>query len=845
MLLRYALRELRNSPRFCLLFCLNMTLGLTGFIALDAMKRSFENKLQSSAKNMMAADLTVSARRALRPEESQSLQAALPNGTRQLELLNLYSMVTSARRSVLVELKGIDQGFPFYGQLTLEKKGIYEGSQPLDLLTSPKAWVAPELLVQLDVKPGETIRIGNLDFVLDDVIQDDSSAAMIGASMAPRIYVGGNQLTASGLIQFGSTTTHTRLIQLPATSDIDQVEKAVSSSIVDAGVRVAAYHKSGQDNGRMLAYLSDYLGLVSLVALALAAMGASYLFRMYLDRKQTAIATLVSIGLTHVKAMLLYVLQLTLLGGVSAILASLVGMLLVPLASGLLKTLTPVPLSIQVGWESFALAFGLGIGGSILVCLPQLLRIRKLNPSVLFQEFSGGDRLWTAALWISYLPSFAAFYVLSLWQAHSFKVGTLFCATLLGLAIIFALIAWSGLKFLATRSRKGSLSSRLAITYLRSQQSHSLNSFIALGIGAALINLIPQIQHSIQSELQRPDGDTLPSLFLFDIQEDQVETLESLIRKDSVTPKAVAPMIMARLSEVNGRPWQRSNDEAVTREDEQEQRSRNRGVNLSYRSTLADAESIVEGTLFQGPYQEDAGKPGEVSIEQRYAERLGVKLGDTLTFDVQGLPISALVTSMRTVKWNTFQPNFFLILQPGLVDDAPKTFLMTLPSIEFEKKLDLQKRIVDEYPNVSIIDVSKLVAKISELIQQMSLVLIVMGWLTVLTGHAVIFSIAQNQALARRWDSNLLKILGADFQVILKATLKEFGWLGVGAAVLGSILGLAASYIIGAVIFKGIWQPSLLIPVTVTLALIAVCLITSYVATRRILAEKPVLYVED
>ncbi|HET9240685.1 MAG TPA: FtsX-like permease family protein, partial [Oligoflexus sp.] len=645
--------------------------------------------------------------------------------------------------------------------------------------------------------------------------------------------------------QFGSTTTHTQLIQLPAGSDVDQVEQAIQRVITDAGVRVSAYNKAGQDNGRMLAYLSDYLGLVSLVALALAAMGASYLFRMYLDRKQTAIATLVSIGLTHFKAMMLYVLQLTLLGALSALLAGLVSMLLVPLASNLLETLTPVPLSITVGWPSFALALGLGVAGSILVCLPQLLRIRRLNPAVLFQEISGGDRLWTAALWVSYLPSFLAFYLLSLWQAHSFKVGTLFCATLLGLALIFAFIAWLGLKFLALRARKGSLSSRLAITYLRSQKSHSLNSFIALGIGAALINLIPQIQHSIESELQRPDGDTLPSLFLFDIQEDQAEELEALVRKEGVTPKAMAPMIMARLSEVNGQPWQRINDTAVTREDEQEQRSRNRGVNLSYRTGLADSEAIVEGKLFTDSWQESSGKPGEISIEQRYAERLGVKLGDTLTFDVQGLPVSAVITSLRSVKWNTFQPNFFLILQPGLVDDAPKTFLMTLPSLAFEKKLELQKKIVDAYPNVSIIDVTKLVAKISELIQQMSLVLIVMGWLTVLTGHAVIFSIAQNQALARRWDSNLLKILGADFQVILKATLKEFGWLGAGAAVLGSVLGLLASFIIGKVIFKGLWQPSLMVPIAVTLALVAVCLLTSYIATQRILGEKPVLYVED
>lgn len=304
-------------------------------------------------------------------------------------------------------------------------------------------------------------------------------------------------------------------------------------------------------------------------------------------------------------------------------------------------------------------------------------------------------------------------------------------------------------------------------------------------------------------------------------------------------------MIMARLSEVNGQPWQRSKDQGVTREAEQEERFRNRGVNLSFRTTLAEAESIAEGRWFQRGYSEGSTQPAEISIEQRYAERLGVKIGDTLTFDIQGLPVSAVITSLRRVKWNTFQPNFFIVLQPGLIDDAPKTFLMTLPALDFAKKVELQKEIVAAFPNVSIIDVTKLVTKILDLIQQMSLVLIVMGWLTVVTGHAVIFSIAQNQALARRWDSNLLKILGADFQVILQATLKEFGWLGAGAALLGSLLGLLASFIIGKVIFNGLWQPSLTVPVSVSLALIAVCLATSYLATGRILREKPVLHIED
>ncbi len=844
MLLRYAYRELRNSPRFCLLFCLNMTLGLTGFIALDAVKRSFEDRLLASAKNMMAADLSISARRILSADEQQKVIASLPSGSKQQEVLSLYSMVSSTSRSLLVELKGIEQGFPFYGQITLQKSGVHQGKDPLVLSSAPKVWVVPELLIQLNVKPGDTVRIGSLDFEVADVVEDDSTAAMIGASMAPRIYVGKKSLEDSGLIKFGSTTTHSQLFQLPVGSSIETVEDSLVQALGDPSVRVSAYNKAGQDNGRMLAYLSDYLGLVSLVALALASIGASYLFRLYLDRKQTAIATLVSLGLTHGRALALYMLQLCFLGAVSAGLAIGMSLLLLPFASKILSSLTPVPFEIEVGMATFSLALGLGIAGSILVCLPQLLRIRKLNPSLLFQEFAHSE-VWQPTFWLSYLPSFAAFYALSLWQAHSFQVGTLFCATLLGLALIFAAVAWTGLRFLSKRTRQGSLSSRLAITYLRSNQSHSLNSFIALGIGAALINLIPQIQHSIQSELQRPDGERLPSLFLFDIQEDQITDLQNLVQSEQIEPKAVAPMIMARLTEVNGSPWQRTKEPSLTREAEQEERSRNRGVNLSYRPFLAQAESLASGTFFKEPYSEASGKPGEVSIEQRYAERLGVKLGDTLTFDIQGLPVSAIITSFRSVKWNTFEPNFFIVLQPGLVDDAPKTFLMTLPDIDFDHKLQLQKKIVEKFPNVSIIDVSKLVSKLSELIRQMSFVLVVMGWLTVLTGHAVVFSIAQNQALARRWDTNLLKILGAEFKIILQASLKEFGWLGAGSAILGSILGLAASYVVATILFKGLWQPSLTIPLGVTVALIAVCLITSYAATKKILAEKPVLYVDD
>ncbi len=852
MLIRYAWRELRHSPRFCLLFILNLSLGLLGFIALDSLKRSFSDRLQDSARQMMAADLALSSRKPFGNEDLSAVASRLPPGTETQDMLTLYSMVASAQSSALVELKGVSEGYPFYGQIQLENAGVHRGSSALPLLRTAEVWVAPELLIQLDTKVGEALRIGKKDFIIADVIVDDSAASMVGTSMAPRVYIGQDKLLESDLVQFGSTAWRSKLFKLPPDADSKELQTLINKDLKDPGVRIKSYTEAGQDNGRMLGYLSDYLGLVSLVAMALAAIGASYLFRVHLDQRQKSIATLVSLGLTHERASLLYLMQVLALGLFSAILASLLSMGLMPLGAKLLQNLTPVAISPALSWPSYALSLLMGTVGAALVCLPLLARVRLLKPSTLFQEGAGGlAHEAHPGSWVAYLPALVGFYGLAVWQAHSWRVGSLFVGILAIVLCIFVVFALLLLKFLSRIKAGKTLSTRLAITYLHAHRSHTISAFVALGVGATLINLIPQIQHSIQSELQRPEGDGLPSLFLFDIQEDQVEGIQSLLTNEGIKPNSVSPMIMARLTKVNGQPYQRSGKDSEegggpeTREEEEQQRFRNRGVNLSYRSDLAQAESITEGQFFQKPFAGDGNAIAELSIEERYAERMGFELGDQLSFDVQGLPIEGRVTSLRRVKWNTFQPNFFILMQPGAIDDAPKTFLLTMPEVKDQERALLQKKIVSQFPNVSIIDVSKLVAKITALVEQMALVLVVMGWLTVLTGNIVVFSIAHQQSIFRRWDHNLLKVLGADLKLIMRANLKEFGLLGLATAILGSVLGLLASFIISKVVFKGLWVPSLLLPTALASLLLLVCLLTAYAATRRTLGRKPSLQMDE
>lgn len=841
MLFRYMLKELRNGPRFALLFVLNMSLGLLGFIALDALKRNFDDRLQDSAKTLMGADLSISARRPISDIELKGATDKLPPGTLSQKMVSFYTMAAAGDLSSLVELRSIEDQYPYYGDIVLEQHDSHRKAAPLS--AGPTLWVAPEIALKLNVKVGSEVSIGQQKFTVADIVKEDT-ATSVGAGMAPRVYMNAKYLSATGLMAIGNTATHSMLYQLPPGVDIQAQLKELKSAIPDPSIRVKSYQEAGQDNGRMLNYLSDYLGLVALVAFSLAGIGAAYLYRDYFDRRSSSLAVLISLGLTHNKALVLYLYQLIFLGVLSAIISSLLALGLIPLFLSLVKEFSPVSLSAYLPWQTVAIAIVLGGLGSILICLPILQRLRHLNPSLLFHEQNAPSEGVKSREWIAYLPVLIAFYGLSVWQAHSFKVGSLFFGLSVLVVVIFAIIGWLFLNFAKSFKRSRILPLRIASLFLRSHPASTISAFVAIGLGSTLINLIPQLQGSLLRELANPDGQKLPSYFLFDIQEDQVNDLRALLKTLGADPQTTSPMIMARLVQTNGAAFAREADDSMeTRENEREQNSRNRGVNLSYRDHLARGETLVDGVFFSKPYTGEG--IGEVSLETNYASRLKLKLGDTVKFDVQGLEIEAKVTSFRQVKWNTFEPNFFIVLQPGVIDDAPKTFLMNIPDLPIEKKVKTQQEIVKAFPNISIIDVTSLIAKITGIVQQMALILNVMAYLTTFTGMLVIYSIAQHQALARRWDHNLLKILGAEFPVLKRASAIEFISISGLAGLLGAGIGIATSYIIAKVLFKGIWYAQLAAPIAITIGLVALCLITAMAATLKILGSKPELQIES
>ena len=267
-----------------------------------------------------------------------------------------------------------------------------------------------------------------------------------------------------------------------------------------------------------------------------------------------------------------------------------------------------------------------------------------------------------------------------------------------------------------------------------------------------------------------------------------METLQKTLISEKVNLNYLSPMVRARLEKVNGKNFVYYEKVAMTREQERQQSFRRRNLNLSYRTELSDSEHIVEGRMLATNYDWDSGKPAEVSLEVRYAERMGLKLGDLLTFNVQEVLVEAIVTNLRRVQWNSFQPNFFIIFQPGVLEDAPSTFLGSIGGLDASGKLKIQNRIVSDYPNVSVIDVSRMVERALKISDQMVLALRLMAYLSILAGLVVVFSIARHEVDGRLWELNMLKVLGAKFSDIQKMIQNEFAVLGIFAGMFGVVL---------------------------------------------------------
>ncbi len=803
--LRWIFREIKNNQKFTWFFILILSLGLTGFSVLDVFKNSLEVSLKNSSKALLSADLSVSAKRFLLPAEIATFEKQFKTHFEKTRVVEFFSMVSTEKNSRLVQIKAIEPGFPFYGELKLREK------KPSQFRNKPVVWVYPELLVFLDLKIGDSLRLGDRNFIIENVIVDDTTQTFRTASLAPRIYLSRENLESFSLFRKGTTLSEAYLFKAPDEKIDTLFLKSASEILPDPEIEIKTSEEAGQETGRILGYLSDYLGLVALVGLFLSGLGSSFLYRSFVNSRLKTLAIQSSLGLQKTAAQLIDLIHLSLLGLVSAAASAALALLVFPLIQKLLSEFSPIPVQLTIGLQTMAVLFFMGLFGSMLICLPYLIPLQRLSPSRLFQEQTQVKFNPKPSDLLFYLPSLVCFWGLSIWQSHSFQVGIIFFISLIGSFLILWVLGLFFLRILQPKREKKLPSPiRQALFYLSRQRRSSSTAFVALALGALLINILPQLKSSLAQEIQSPESTQIPSLFLFDIQDEQVSPLQEKVKSLGFEAKDFSPLIRARLLEINDVAFERANGNAGfnTREQEVEQRFRNRGFNLSYRERLFPSETVIAGENFYGTPNTSPSKLPRISVEKRFAERLGLNLDDKLKFDIQGVEFEGQVKNLRSVKWNSFQPNFFMVFEAGYLEEAPKIFLSSLYQLNDEQKIKVQLEIVRAFPNVSVIDIDRIVQRVLQISEKMSFSIQAMALLSVFVGLIVLFSIAQYQVQSRKQDLNLLKILGAPSAFLYQQLIAEFFVLAFLASLLGAVISQLVSYILTQVLFGGLWTPN-------------------------------------
>jgi putative ABC transport system permease protein len=784
-------RDLKNSWAFYAFFVFNLALGLAGFVALESFKVSMSEVLAGNAKEFLAADLSISARRFLSQTERQKLQNALPPESTQSEVLELFTMAQgSSAQSRLVQLKGVDSLYPFYGKVHLKSEKKFEPS-----LQPDSVWVYPELLTQLNLQIGQHLKIADREFTIADVILDDPTLTFRTGGLAPRVYMSLSSLKSTNLIKLGSTLSQAILIKMDGKTDAAILASKILSVVDDPGVQVTTSKQAGEDTGRMLGYLSDYLGLASLAALFLAALGAAYLFRTFLLRSVHALAIFNVLGLTVQKIFLYFVYQCLVLGFAASVLGLALGRLLLPIIITTLQELSPLKMEVSLSTHTLVVALIIGLFTSLFALFPFLIGIARIQTQQLLGEQAQLQLPFSLKDSLFFLPAIAAFWGLAFFEAHSFKTASLFCGCLLLAIIVLLLFA----KAFATAFELQFKHSKI---WILRQSSLAFNrqfgrmgaALVALALATLLTNLIPQLKTGLASELMSPHSAKLPALFLFDIQDEQVGPLVDFFGKKKLALSPPSALVRARILSVNGQKFEKTLESGTprTREQESEARFRNRGFNLTSRAEPTASEKIIEGAGFNS--QKSSDGIAQISVEQKFAERLGFQLGDLLKFDVQGLEITGRIHNLREVQWNSFQPNFFVVFQPGFLEDAPKTWLASVGAASPELLAGAEQGLAESFPNVSILEVGRVVEKILGLLDKMSWSLQLMAFLSLVVGLVVLASITRQQMQDRKQDLNLLKILGAGPKDLTLYFLMEFGTLSLLSSVLGCALGLGVSY---------------------------------------------------
>jgi putative ABC transport system permease protein len=830
--LRTLLRESRGSRGRLTFFIACLAVGVSAVVAVAGLSASLDQGIRREARQLLAADLVIRGSGPIPPEVNGALKK-LPG----VQRTNLKETVTVASvpgqggrpgPSQLVELKVVDGVYPFYGKLELNPR------RPLhELLTPRTVVVASELLARLGRKVGEEIQIGGQPFRVAGIVVAEPDRVGISFTLGPRVFLSGAGFARTSLEGQGSRIGYRALFKLPdaTATDMEWAVQVLKNALPPGDFfRVETYRQAQPALRENLARIERFLGLVALLSLFVGGIGVAQSVRAWLASRLDAIAILKCLGLRPREIFPLYLGQ-TLLLGLAGSLAGIVAGAVVQL---ILPRLFPdlIPPALIDPWQPVALLRGLalGVGVALLFSLQPLSAVLRVPPARVLRRDAEPlpSHRWVSGATVLALA--VGIWGMAALQSHSPLLGAQFTG---GVALVTALLA--GAAFLVTFAVRrlprdfARLWLRQGLAALARPGAAAGSSIVALGLGVLVVLAMSLVQRRLAGQLSSEMPANAPSAFLIDIQPDQWPGVQRVLRDAGAKGVESVPVVMARLAAIDGVRV----EDLVQRREGARRWGLTREQRLTYLRELPKDNQIVEGKLWSDPAR------AEVSVEKEFADDIGVKVGTTLTFNVQGVPLDLAVTSLRTVNWQTFGINFFLVVEPGVLESAPQQRLAVarLPKGNEQRAQDA---LAASYPNVTLLRIREILEKVLKVLQRISLGIRFLGGFTVVAGIAILAGAISAGSARRGREVALLKTLGMTRRGVAATFAAEYALIGLVAGGIGAFGGTVLAY---GVITRGFQIPWQFDPASLAVALggtVVLAVLAGLAASYRALTRRPI-----
>ncbi|MEX2270949.1 MAG: FtsX-like permease family protein [Vicinamibacterales bacterium] len=832
--LRMAWRETRAVWRRLLFFYVCVAIGVGAIVALRSIIQNVRVTLVGEARAIFGADVMISTSRPWSPETSAAIQRFLAGrqGVERTNVIETSTMVRPVRAdrpgARMVELKAVQDGFPFYGQIELESGRPYS----YDVLANNGVIVQRDLLLQLGLDVGEAILIAGQPFVIRDVIAREPGRQVSTFTLGSRVFIDLHALQRLNLLTTGSRAFYRILLKTERQEAGLMLSRRLNRVNRDQFVQIRHYRGTEAGINEELVMAEDYLSLVGFVIVVLGGIGVWSVTRVFMQQKIKSIAILKCLGASSRQVLGTYVAQMGLLsvaGGITGVLIAAAALAAIPESLVVLLPSGRPTLTLSASVQGVAV----GLLVSILFALVPLLETRAIKPLLLLRAdtaMQARSRDWVA--WLSYATVAAGLASVAAWQAGSLRASLYVMGGLAGAGLLLHLAASVLVRLVRPLTRSRRFAVRHAVVSLGRPGNQTRVVLLTVGLGAFFILAIQHVQANLLNAFSLELSDVSPDMFLIDIQPDQETGVRTLVDQRAIAPAKFIPVMRARVVGVSG------SDAGLDDYDDVRRRGLGREYVITYRSHLEANEVMQEGGLWEGPVP--AGGVPEVSIEEGIARR-GVGIGDRMRFDIAGRVIEATVTSIREVDWSEARSGgFMFVFRPGPFEDAPRTFfaLVRAPRDPVARAA-LQRDLVTAYPNVSAIDIREIIRTIQGVVRNITLGITIVGVIALSSGMLILVGAVAMTRFQRHYEAAIYRTLGASTTRITAMVAVEYGVLGSLAGILGAAGAVALSWAVTTRLLQMEWAWEAAIPLIGVAATAATVLAVGLIASLDVIVRKP------